>query len=347
MSSQPRVLENALATADRAATDVQMLDRLALNLATLPEGIYSSVLLLSDPSSSSSTSASTPTPPSFSSTTLDGLLLQKVFASMAPGGRWRSQCGDQEWARDRLLFLTAGFLIEEASPAEGVVVTAVKPDFGGQKTVALNFRNRPRPAAAAAAAGGGGGAATVVKPVVLAPLAPPAPPPLVGAAAYGIVGLGDDLDDVGDDDDGDGDDELIDEDELMANDDLATPVQMRMRSAAPVRGESMRWLTVRTLAAECRPKAGKRRRACKDCTCGLKEQIDKEESEKRSAADQALAAAKKKAAAGVKLTADDLAEIDFTVEGRASSCGNCYLGDAFRYVFFLFPFSLFSLFSVD
>ena len=226
VSSQPHVLENALATADRAATDVQMLDRLALNLATLPEGIYSSVLLLSDPSSSSSTSTSAP--PSFSSTTLDGLLLQKVFTSMAPGGRWRSQCGDQEWARDRLLFLTAGFLIEEASPspAEGVVVTALKPDFGGQKTVALSFRNRPRPAAA------DGGAAAVVKPVVLAPLVPPT---LVGPAAYD---LGDDLDDVGDGDgDDDGDDELIDEDELMANDDLATPVQMRMRSAVPLPSE--------------------------------------------------------------------------------------------------------------
>lgn len=87
------------------------------------------------------------------------------------------------------------------------------------------------------------------------------------------------------------------------------------------------------IAAECKPKVGKRRRACKDCTCGLKEQIEAEDAAVRSAADEALAAAKAKTAAGVKLTADDLAEIDFTVEGKASSCGNCYLGDAFRYAF--------------
>lgn len=85
-------------------------------------------------------------------------------------------------------------------------------------------------------------------------------------------------------------------------------------------------------AIECRPKPGKRRRACKDCTCGLREQLEDEDVSQRSAADKALAAVKEKAAAGIKLSADDLAEIDFTVEGKASSCGSCYLGDAFRFV---------------
>ena len=84
------------------------------------------------------------------------------------------------------------------------------------------------------------------------------------------------------------------------------------------------------LAPECQPKPGKRRRACKDCTCGLREEIESEDAAKRTEADAALEAVKKKAAVGVKLNAEDLAELDFTVQGKPSSCGNCFLGDAFR-----------------
>ena len=73
-------------------------------------------------------------------------------------------------------------------------------------------------------------------------------------------------------------------------------------------------------APECRPKAGKRRRACKDCTCGLAQRLEAEDQAKRSNADQTLA----------KLKTDELAEVDFTVQGKVGSCGNCALGDAFR-----------------
>lgn len=75
-------------------------------------------------------------------------------------------------------------------------------------------------------------------------------------------------------------------------------------------------------APECRPKSGKRRRACKDCTCGLKEKIEAEDTSRRANADNALNT--------LKLGADDLAEVDFTVQGKVGSCGNCALGDAFR-----------------
>jgi len=67
-------------------------------------------------------------------------------------------------------------------------------------------------------------------------------------------------------------------------------------------------------ATECKPKA-KRRRACKDCTCGLAQKLEAEDKAKRANADQALQA--------LKLQADDLAEVDFTVQGKAGSCGNC------------------------
>ena len=74
------------------------------------------------------------------------------------------------------------------------------------------------------------------------------------------------------------------------------------------------------LAPECRPKTGKRRRACKDCTCGLAQRIEAEDQAKRSKADHILA----------KIKSDELAEVDFTVQGKVGSCGNCALGDAFR-----------------
>ncbi|OAP60381.1 hypothetical protein AYL99_05383 [Fonsecaea erecta] len=98
----------------------------------------------------------------------------------------------------------------------------------------------------------------------------------------------------------DSDDELIDEDALMDDEDLQRPIK---------------------IPTECQPKA-KRRRACKDCTCGLAQKLEAEDRAKRENADKALNT--------MKLQADDLAEVDFTVQGKVGSCGNCSLGDAFR-----------------
>jgi hypothetical protein len=122
-------------------------------------------------------------------------------------------------------------------------------------------------------------------------------PEPVKPAGVGFVDFSDDLDDIitGEDDD------LIDEDELITEADLARPVIQ---------------------PAECQPKPGKRRRACKDCTCGMKERLEAEDAAKRSSSDKTLNS--------LKLDADDLAEVDFTVQGKVGSCGNCALGDAFR-----------------
>ncbi|KAI3338378.1 cytokine-induced anti-apoptosis inhibitor 1, Fe-S biogenesis-domain-containing protein [Ustulina deusta] len=110
----------------------------------------------------------------------------------------------------------------------------------------------------------------------------------------------DDLDGFDDDDD---DDELIDEDTLLTEEDINRTIQP---------------------PAECIPKIGKRRRACKDCTCGLAAKLEAEDKARRAKADADLGV--------LKLGADDLddLELDFTVKGKVGSCGSCSLGDAFR-----------------
>ncbi|KAA8915237.1 hypothetical protein TRICI_002594 [Trichomonascus ciferrii] len=97
------------------------------------------------------------------------------------------------------------------------------------------------------------------------------------------------------------DEELIDENDLMADDVVA---QNKI-----------------VLPKKCDPGPGKKRRkACKDCTCGMKD-LEQEGVEKQHAAQSQV----------VTLSNDDTAEVDFTVPGKKTgSCGSCALGDAFR-----------------
>ncbi|KAL1783886.1 anamorsin [Sigmodon hispidus] len=73
--------------------------------------------------------------------------------------------------------------------------------------------------------------------------------------------------------------DLIDSDELLDPEDLKKPDPASLK--APSCGE------------------GKKRKACKNCTCGLAEELEREKSKEQSAQPK-------------------------------SACGNCYLGDAFR-----------------
>jgi anamorsin len=53
----------------------------------------------------------------------------------------------------------------------------------------------------------------------------------------------------------------------------------------------------------------------------LAQKLEAEDKAKRANADRALSA--------LKLQADDLAEVDFTVKGKVGSCGNCKHNDTF------------------
>ncbi|KAL2118543.1 hypothetical protein VTJ04DRAFT_8203 [Mycothermus thermophilus] len=115
-------------------------------------------------------------------------------------------------------------------------------------------------------------------------------------AGVGFVDFSDDLDLDAEDDDN-----VIDEDTLLTEEDMRRPIQQ---------------------PPECAPQPGKKRRACKDCTCGLAQRLEAEEKARRAKADKELNA--------LKLKSEELTELDFTVQGKTGSCGSCYLGDAFR-----------------
>ncbi|KAF2085852.1 Fe-S cluster assembly protein dre2 [Saccharata proteae CBS 121410] len=214
-------------------------------------------------------------------------VINKLVHALKPAGRLRSQGG---------LFGADGAEKTEAILA-GLVDDGpdgmVKPDHGVEQSVPLRLGRKANAAA---------------KPPVDAVTLPingkrksissqPTKP-----AGVGFVDFSDDFGvPLVDGEEEYDDDELIDENDLLTAEDKQRPVMP---------------------PPECRPKTGKRRRACKDCTCGLAQQIEKEDAEKRAAADGALNT--------MKLGEDDLAEVDFTVQGKVGSCGNCALGDAFR-----------------
>jgi anamorsin len=270
LSSHQEKLTNVLQMHDRSQTDLQMLDRLAMGLVSLPESTYEIVMILSDADGSRRESSSL--------ITRD--MMSLLVKSMKPTGVLHSQdqsYGQSEGAEKNEAIL-AGLTYE---PGRGFV----KPDYTSQETVPLRFGKKKAAAQAAGGiANGGNGSVSL-------PLATKRKSEDVTNALPAGVGF---------DDGNDSDDELIDEDELMADEDLSRPI---------------------TVPKECAPKA-KRRRACKDCTCGLAARLEAEDKEKRDQADRNLNT--------LKLQSDDLAEVDFTVEGKVGSCGNCSLGGKSR-----------------
>ncbi|PNP50624.1 hypothetical protein THARTR1_08642 [Trichoderma harzianum] len=282
LASHPSALTNVVSQYDRSATDLHMIDRLSAGLVKLPSATYDLVLVLAD--ASSSLNEALPL--------LTRSILGPIAESLKPKGRLQSQDGSD--------LGQSAVLAKEAVLAGLVASTGGfdKPDYGdGEGVVSLKLGSRKKKVDA-----------PPVQKIEVKPVVP---------AGVGFIDFSDDLDADYDDD------ELIDEDTLMTEDDLKRPINIRMLHPTYKPASKLTFTDsfVKT-APECQPKAGKRRRACKDCTCGLAERLEAEDAAKRAAADKALQS--------VKLAVDDLTEVDFTVQGKVGSCGNCALGDAFR-----------------
>ncbi|KAL8785553.1 MAG: hypothetical protein Q9213_003301 [Squamulea squamosa] len=223
-----------------------------------------------------------------SSKLLTSSVLPLIVKSLKPGGTFTSQDGtlaDTE-SPERSEAIFAGLVIENGK--------MVKPNYTTADPVPLRFGKQKAHGGAMATTSTVGTGVVSLNLTGKRKNGPAAANGNTGPAGVGFVLPGDDLDWEDDDDD-----ELIDEDELLSEDDMKSTVVQPL---------------------ECRPKAGKRRRACKDCSCGLAQRLEAEDAAKRNTADQQLA----------KLKAEELSEVDFTVQGKVGSCGNCALGDAFR-----------------
>ncbi|KAL5614740.1 hypothetical protein BROUX41_004834 [Berkeleyomyces rouxiae] len=287
LAAHPTALTSTLASTDRAATDLQMLDRVASGIVQLAPAAYRAVIILPDAAGT----ADDVLPH------LDRALIGAVAETLVEGGVLRGAG------------VVEGRVVREAVLA-GLVANDEgfeKPDYGAEAVVPLKlkFGAKKKTVGSLASAPAPAPATNGTVPLKRAQATP---------AGVGFVDLDDDLDD-------DDDDEIIDENTLLSEEDRFREIKV---------------------PTECLPKAGKRRRACKDCTCGLAERLEAEDAARRTAADVKLAelsSAKatppppvpaKIAPAPVKLVVDDLAEVDFTVPGKTGSCGNCALGDAFR-----------------
>ncbi len=194
LSSHQEKLNNVLEMHNRAVTDMQMLDRLALGLVSLPQATYDLITILSDADGSRRESQAL----------INRDILNLLVQSLKSGGQLRSQDGlfGSSDGPERNEAILAGLSIQAG-------VGFVKPDYSVQESVPLKF-GRKKTAQAA------GGLNTPSESVSL---------PLNGkrkSVDVGLAGVGfdDGMDDLSDD-------ELIDEDTLLDEDDLKRPIKIR------------------------------------------------------------------------------------------------------------------------
>ena len=202
LSSHPDKLNNVLAAHDRNATDMQMLDRLALSLVSLPEATYDIVLILSDADNTRTESTRI----------LSRNVLSRIVHSLRPGGRLQSQDGGfaADGTEERREAIFAGLLVEGDD--------MVKPDHTATQSVPLRLGKTKSSGGTATTSAAGTGAVSLN----LNGKRKNGPPVSTQPAGVGYVDLSDDFETPEFDDD-----DLIDEDTLLDEEDLKRPVVQR------------------------------------------------------------------------------------------------------------------------
>ena len=204
LASHPETLNHVLAGFERNVTDLQMLDRLALGLVTLPDAGYDTVVVLDDPDTAGAGQSGL----------LGREVAGRIFRALRPGGRLKGQ--SETFARradseDRREAVLAGLIVD----GQGQIV---KPDAETTKPVPLRLGKKLSQA-------GSTPAASTVTPADTRKRKSDAVDPQL-PSGVGFVNGTDGLDD-GDDD------ELIDEDTLLDEEDLARPIIQRESLVTP------------------------------------------------------------------------------------------------------------------
>ena len=217
VAAHPEKLNSIYEIHERSSTDLQMLDRIAAGLATLPSSTYDVVLLLTDAAGTSRESHAL----------LVRDVMHKIVAALKIGGVFKSQDGALQGS-EKTEAILAG-LVENAEgmtkPAQEEPVS-IPLKFGRKKaangTNGTNGINGTSNTNGAVQAVGADGPALSLNSINLngkRPSPEPAKPNGVG-----FVDFSDDLDDpiiTGEDDD------LIDEDDLITEEDMARPIVQR------------------------------------------------------------------------------------------------------------------------
>lgn len=200
-------MRDVLASHDRTVTDLQMLDRLSAGLVTLPDATYDLILVLTDADGTRTESTQL----------LNRDVLARIVQALKAGGKLKTQDGT---------FGQAGHSEEREAILAGLIAEGdgmMKPDNGANDAVPLRLKRKDKSAAVSNAGPAVTTAIVAVngkrKSMDMAQNKP---------AGVGYVDFSDDFDDpiiTGEDDD---DDELIDEDTLLTEEDLKTPVNIRM-----------------------------------------------------------------------------------------------------------------------